>query len=140
MVACPFSSPLPNNCALTLLQVQIFSQVPSAMEFPSLAHGTLLLSPSCHPQFSPLAPHAIPSSLPWTDLQSLSFGVQPPPECLRLWCPGRWFRWSVWLSLFFAVLSPAAEFLGDFEVPRLSLCFAVLSPAAMLFLVTLRSC
>ena len=53
MTALPSSSPLPNNGTLPLLQVQTFYWVPSAMVFPSLACGALLLSPSCHPQFSP---------------------------------------------------------------------------------------
>ena len=105
MAAHPSSSPLPNNGTLPLLRVQIFSQVPSAVVFPSLAHGALLLSP-----------HAIPSSLPGTDLWRLSLSTQPPHEHLR-WCLGLWFRWST----------------------QLSLCFAVLSPAAMLFSAPLRS-
>ena len=50
-VACPFSSPLPNNGTLSLLWVQTFSWVPSAMAFhspalsvpptPSSAHHSL---------------------------------------------------------------------------------------------------
>ena len=52
MVACS-SSPLPNNDALPLLKVWTFSQFPCAVKFPSLAHGALFLSPSCHHQFSP---------------------------------------------------------------------------------------
>lgn len=79
---------------------------PQPVAYHSPAHGALFLSPSCHPQSSPR-----------TDLWSLSLSTQPPPKHPRLWCPGQWFRWSV----------------------RLSLCFAVLSPAAMLFSATLRS-
>ena len=73
--------------------------------------GALLLSPlGC--------PHtASPRPLPETDLRSLSLSTQPLPEHLRLWCPGRWCRRSV----------------------RLSLCFAGLSPAAALFSATFRS-
>ena len=73
--------------------------------------GSLLLSPlsSLHT--------CSPSPLPGTDLWSLSISAQPPPEHLRLWCPGQWFRWCVWFSL----------------------CFAILSPAAALFSVTLKS-
>ena len=50
---CSSSSPLLSNGPLPLLQVWTFSQVPSAMVSPSLARGTLLLSPSCQPQSSP---------------------------------------------------------------------------------------
>ena len=57
------------------------------------------------------------SPLPRTDLQSLHLSTQPPPQHLRLCCPGWWCRLSMWLSL----------------------CFALLSPAAALFSVTLRS-
>ena len=49
MLACPSSSPFLNSGALPLLWVQTFSWVPSAVMFPC----ALLLSPSCHPQFSP---------------------------------------------------------------------------------------
>ena len=82
---------------------------PVAYHFPT--GGTLLLSSSGCPH------RASPSPLLGTDLQSLSLSTQAPPERLRLWCPGQWFRWSVWLSL----------------------CSAVLSMAAVLFSVTLRS-
>ena len=81
------------------------------MAYQSPACGALLLSPSCCPHI------AIPSPLPGTDLWSLSLSSQPPPEHLRLWCPGQCFRLCV-------------QFL---------FCFAVLSPAAVLFLETLRS-
>ena len=71
-----------------------------------------------------LAPHAIPSPLPGTDLQSLSLSTQPLPEHVRLWCPGHWFRLlSVRLSLCFAVLSPSAVLFCDFEVPLTQLIF-----------------
>ena len=53
MAASHSSYPLPNNGALPLLWVWTFSQVPSVMVVPTLAHGTLLLSPSCQPQSSP---------------------------------------------------------------------------------------
>ena len=115
--ACPSSSPLPNNGALPLLLVWTFSQVLSAVVFPSLARGVLLRSPSCCPQSSP-----------GTDLQSLSLSAQPPPEHLRLWCLGQWFRWSVWLSLCFAVLGPAAAFfLENLRSCGLSQSFVVAS-------------
>ena len=52
MAALPSSYPLPNNGALPVLWVQTFSEIPSAVAFPSLAHGTLLISPSCHSLFS----------------------------------------------------------------------------------------
>lgn len=70
-----------------------------------------------------LAPHAIPSSLSGTDLQSLSLSTHPPPQHLRLWCPDWWFR-SVWLSLSFAVHSLAAAFfLGTLKSCQLSRSF-----------------
>ena len=53
MVACPSSSPLSNCGVLPLLWVLTFYQFPSAMAFPSSACGKLILSLSCHPQFSP---------------------------------------------------------------------------------------
>ena len=49
----------------------------------------LWLSPPLPVAHSSLAPHTIPSSLPGTDLWSLSLSTQPPPEHLRLWCPGQ---------------------------------------------------
>ena len=42
MVAHPFSSPLPNTGALSLLQIQLFSQVPSDVAFHFLAISILL--------------------------------------------------------------------------------------------------
>ena len=45
-------------------------------------------------------------------LQSLSLSVQLLPKYLRLCFPGWYCRWSVWLSLCFALLSPAALFLA----------------------------
>ena len=54
MVACPSSFPLPNKeGGFPLLQVWTFSRIPSAVVFPYLAHGTLLLSQACQPQSSP---------------------------------------------------------------------------------------
>ena len=86
--------------------------LPQPMVYHSPASGTLLLSPSgC-------SHTASPSPLPGIDFWSLCLSAQPLPECLRQWCPGWWFRWSV----------------------QLSLCFALLCPAAVLFLATLRSC
>ena len=90
---------------------------PSCRSRPSPGFPLPWCSPPQSVEHCSLAPYAIPSSLPGTDFWSLSLRAQPLPECLRLWCPGGWFRWSV----------------------RLSLCFAVFSPAAVLFLATLRS-
>ena len=102
---------LSNNGALLLLWALTSSKVPSAMAFHSPRHGTLLSSPSsCFHR-------ANSSPLARTDLWSLSLSLQPPPMHLRLWSPVRWYRWFVWLSL----------------------CFALLSPAAVLFSRTLRS-
>ena len=57
---------------------------PQPVAHSSPACGTLLISPSgcLH-----TANH---SPLPGTDLWSLSLSAQPPPEHLRLWCPGWW--------------------------------------------------
>lgn len=86
MVAFLFSSPLPNNGAFSLLQVQTFSWVPSGTASHSPALSILLPSPlGC-------LHTANPSPLPVTDLWSLSFSAQPPPEHLRLWCLCQWFR------------------------------------------------
>ena len=100
------SPPLPfspsTSGALLLLWAQTSSWVPSAVALHSPAHGILLPSPSgCFH----IANH---SPLPGTDLQSLSLSVQPPPECLRLWCLRMWYQWSLGLSLCFALFSPAA--------------------------------
>ena len=78
------------------------SWVPLAVVLCSSAHGTPLPSPSgcLHT--------ASPSLLLRTDLQSMSFSVQPPSKHLSLWCPGRGYKWSVQLLLYFALFSPAA--------------------------------
>ena len=46
MVSHPTSSPLPNTGTLSLLQIQLFSQVPSDLAFHSPALSVLLLPPS----------------------------------------------------------------------------------------------
>ena len=60
----------------------LWHSTPQLVAHHSPTHGTVLLNPlGC--------PHTANSSpLPGTDLWSLSLSVQPPPECLRLWCPG----------------------------------------------------
>ena len=86
MAAFLFSSPLPNNGAFSLLQVQTFSWIPSVTASHSPALSIFLPSPlGC-------LHTANPSPLPVTDLWSLSFSAQPLPEHLRLWCLGPWFR------------------------------------------------
>ena len=101
MAAFLFSSPLSNNGAFSLLQVQTFSWIPSVTASHSPALSIFLPSPlGC-------LHTANPSPLPMTDLQSLNFSAQPPPEHLRLWCLCQWFGWSVCLSLCFLVLRPA---------------------------------
>ena len=47
MAACP-SSPLPNTGTLSLLQVQIFSQIPSIVAFHTPALNVLLPPPRAH--------------------------------------------------------------------------------------------
>ena len=48
MVAHPLSSLLPNTGALSLLRVQIFSQIPSVVAFHSPALSILLPPPTMH--------------------------------------------------------------------------------------------
>ena len=48
VVACPFSSPLPNNGALSLQWVRTFCQVPSAVAFHSPALSVPLPPPTVH--------------------------------------------------------------------------------------------
>ena len=48
MVACPSSSPLANNGALSLLSVWTFSWVPSAVAYHSPALSVLLPLPAAH--------------------------------------------------------------------------------------------
>ena len=65
-----------------------------------------------------LAPQVVfitanPRPFPRTDLQFLSLSAQPPPECLRLWCLLRWYWWSLWPSLCFALLSPASVLFSE---------------------------
>ena len=91
---------------------------PQPVVFGSPSCGAPLPSPSgcLHP------PN--PSHLPRTELWSLSLSDQPPPERLGLCHLGHWCRWSVWLSLCFALLSPVAllfsetlKFLGSADLP-----------------------
>ena len=118
IVVCLSSSCPPQQCTLLLLQgqppprfPQLWHSAPQPMVFGFPAHGTPLPSPlDCFYI-------ANPSPLPGTDLWSLSLSIQCLPEHPRLWCLGRWYRWSV----------------------ELSLCFVLLSPAAALFSATLRS-
>ena len=46
MVAHPFFSPLPNTSTLSLLQIQLFSQVPSDVAVHFLAFSVLLRPPA----------------------------------------------------------------------------------------------
>ena len=89
----------------------LWCSAPQPVAHHSLACGAPLPSPSgcLHT--------ASPSPLPRTDLRSLRLSAQHPPKHLRLCQLGLWCRWSVWLFL----------------------CLALLSPAAVLFSVTLRS-
>ena len=48
VVTCPFLSPLPNHVALSILWVQTFSWVPSALAFHSAPLNVLLLWPTVH--------------------------------------------------------------------------------------------
>ena len=61
MVAHPSSSPLPNTGALSLLQFQLFSQVPSIVAFHSPALSVLLPPPVRHHFLIPQAVFALPT-------------------------------------------------------------------------------
>ncbi|XP_047619194.1 uncharacterized protein LOC125117397 [Phacochoerus africanus] len=65
--------PSPDNGAVPLLPVWMFSRVPSALVFPSLACGGPLLSPWCTAA-QPLVP---PPSSPWTDLGACVSAPRP---------------------------------------------------------------
>ena len=86
MVARP-SSPLSNTGALSLLSVQIFSQVPSVVAFHSPALSVLLLPPATHCFLILQAVSTLPTPARsrGTNLRSLGLGAQPPPECLGFW-------------------------------------------------------
>ena len=101
---------LPNNGALLLLQAQASSLAPFAVVLYSPVCGTLL------PSFSGFLHTPNPIPFPGSDLHSLSLSTQPPPEHLRLWCPG-----------------------AGVPIVYVALCFTLLSPAAVLFSKTLRS-
>ena len=61
---------------------------------------------------------ANPSPLPGTDLWSLSLSAQPPPEHLRLWCPGAVVQMiCVALSLLRPPQSTCCAFLCSCEDP-----------------------
>ena len=85
MVACPYSFPLPNTGALSLLWVPIFSQVPSVVAFHSPALSVLLPPPAMHCFLTPQAVSTSPSPLLGTNLWSLGLGAQPLPKCISFW-------------------------------------------------------
>ena len=104
MGAHPFFSPLPNTGALSLLQIQLLSQVPSdvAFHFPTLSillppHVTLcfLLSQAVSAlsnltdwflgPLRSLCSTPSPSPFPGTNLWSQGLGAQPPPRHLNFW-------------------------------------------------------
>ena len=82
MVAHPSSSPLPNTGTLSLLQIQLFSQVPSDVAFHPPALSVLVPPP---PTVSFLVSQAV-SALrtgqtgSWSPKQSQYFPPQPVPE------------------------------------------------------------
>ena len=126
LVAHTSCSPLPNNGAMSLLQAQTFSWVPSLVAFQSPALSSLQ-------PFTPGAPlpHLLcclhttnPSLLPGTHLQSLGLGTQSPPKRLSLWDLCQRFWWSVWLSHCLSVLWPAdALFVASWRSLGLSWSF-----------------
>ena len=87
MVAHPSSSPLPNTGPLSLLQIQLFSQVPSDVAFYSPALRVLLPPPTKLCFLVPQTVSALPppSPLPGTNLQSQGLSAQPPPKHLGFW-------------------------------------------------------
>ena len=89
----------------------LWHSAPQPIAQHSPAHGTLLLSPSgcLHT--------ANPSLLPGIKFWSLSLRAQPPPDCLRLWCPWRWCSWYLRLTLLCHPQSSCCTFFGDFDVP-----------------------
>ena len=90
----PLLLPLPNSGASSLLWVQTFSRVPSAVAFHSPALCVLLPPPMTYHFLvtSGCLHTANPSLLPGTNLWSLGLGAQPPPEHLSFWCLHQWFR------------------------------------------------
>ena len=61
MAARPFFSPLPNTGALSLMQIQLFSQVPSVVAFHSPALSILLPPTVMHHFLIPQAVSALPT-------------------------------------------------------------------------------
>ena len=78
---CPSSSHLPNTGALSLLQVQIFSQVPSVVAFHSPALSILLPPPSTH---GFLVPQAVSTPPTPARSQGLTSGSQVLVPSLHL--------------------------------------------------------
>ena len=85
MTVLPLLLDLPNSGTLLLWQSQASSHTPSAVVHCYLAHGIPVPSPSgcLHTDNS--------SPFPGKDLCSPSLSAQPPPDCLRLWCPRQWY-------------------------------------------------
>ena len=103
MVAHPFFSPLPKTHALSLLQIQLFSQVPSYVAFHIPAVNILLPPPTTlcflvsqavsapsnltdrflDPSGSLRSTH--PSPFLGTNLQSHGLCAQPQPKRLNFW-------------------------------------------------------
>ena len=87
MAACSSSSPLPNTGALSLLLVQLFSQIASVVAFHSPALSVFLPPPTTNRFLTPQAVSTLPTPARsrGTYLWSQGLGAQPPPKRLDLW-------------------------------------------------------
>ena len=82
MAVYPSSSPLPNIGALSLLRVQIFSQVPSVMAFHSTALSMLLPPPATHSFLVPQAVSTPPTPAWGLTSRAKVFVPSPHPSVL----------------------------------------------------------
>ena len=80
MAAHPSSSPLPNAGALSLLPVQLFSQVPSVVAFHSPTLSVFLLPPRTHCFLIPQAVSTPPTpARSWGLTSGAEVSVLSPP-------------------------------------------------------------
>ena len=80
MGAHPFSSPLPNTGILSVMRVQLFSQVPSVEAFHSPALSVLLPTPKTHHFLIPQAVSTPPTpARSWGLTSGAEVSVLSPP-------------------------------------------------------------
>ena len=97
---------LPQLC---LASPEVIDLLPAAVLQPQ---------PMAHCSLSPQAVSTQLTLILSSELISrLSLSAQPPSECLRLWCPGKWYQWCLALSLLFLPQSSCCTFLWGFDVP-----------------------